>query len=372
MIAALALFLVLATPASFEDLLRTGLLALQKGDLQGDRTRLEAASKLEQRNPRVWLGLAQTYWKLKEPQLAGAAAQHAETLSPDDPAVLDGLLFYYSESGGHAKVIELGGRAIQKEDRANVRELLAKAYVETRQPEKAVTEFEAALRLRPYEEAYYFELAQLLLRLQKFDAALEILNTGTQRFDKSAQLELARGVALYGLRRFPEAIDSFLRTIQLAPEVPQPYLFLGRMLDQAESKLPDAVQAFAALAKSDPANFMGSLLYAKALIAQSGDSAQAESLLRESIRRKNDYWESHFELGLLLERRRQFAESAGELEKAVALNPEDATAHYHLARVYDRLGKTTAAAAQRALHAKLSSRADGGSGAMGLPAPVLK
>ena len=45
-------------------------------------------------------------------------------------------------------------------------------------------------------------------------------------FDRSPQLELALGVTYYGLRRFPESVDQFFKTIDLAPDIPQPYAFL--------------------------------------------------------------------------------------------------------------------------------------------------
>src|SRR6202021_2667153 len=103
---------------------------------------------------------------------------------------------------------------------------------------KAVPEFRRASQMRPYDEGFTFEEAQAYLHRQKFAEALKILQPARERCDKSAQIELATGVALYGLRRFPETIDSFLRTIQLAPDVEQPYVFLGRMIDQAEDKMP--------------------------------------------------------------------------------------------------------------------------------------
>ena len=330
------LLLLFANPAAFDELLRSGLIALNKNDLATAQKQLEAASKMQPGRAEVWLGLAQTYWKQQQPKLAETAAAKAEPLAAENPAILRGLALYYSEAGQSAK---------------------------------AAGELQAALRLRPYEEAYYFELSQLYLREQKFEAALETLKAGVKLFDKSAQLELARGVALYGLRRFPEAIDSFLRTIQLAPEVPQPYLYLGRMLDQAEGKLPEIAKAFAGYQRANPQSYLGSFLSAKALVLENGESAQIEALLRESIAKNGGFWESHFELGLLFEKRRDFAGAAAELEKAIALSPKDPAPHYRLARIYDRLGKKTEAERQRQLHATLSAEERPG---MQSPAPVLK
>ncbi len=168
------------------------------------------------------------------------------------------------------------------------------------QPAKWIRASRSGRRLSicdPYEDRYYFGLAQELLQLQKFQLALETLDTGVKIFDKSAQLQLARGVALYGLRRFPESIDAFLLTIRLAPDVEQPYVFLGRMLDVAESKLPAVTEVLSAYSKSQPNNPMSSLLYAKALAAGSGDAEKIETLLRQSIKLNDALWEVPLRVG---------------------------------------------------------------------------
>lgn len=321
MISLVSLLLLFASPESFDQLLRAGLASLNTNNLPAAQSQLEAATKADPRRAQAWVALAQTYFKLKKPQLANSAALKAESLAPGDPVIIHGLAFYYSETGNFDKVVAL---------------------------------WQEALRMRPYEETYYFELAQQLLRMQKFETALATIEKGVKLFDKSAQLELARGVALYGLRRFPDAIDSFLRTIRLAPEVDQPYIFLGRMLDVAEDRTPVITQVLAAYAQSQPDRYISSFLYAKALAASGGNADQIESLLRKSIALRNDFWESHFELGLALERKRSFDEAAKELERSVELNPNEPVPHYRLARIYDRLGKTSEANQQREIHARLA------------------
>src|SRR5438552_14811403 len=94
-----ALLLLLGASSTFEESFRTGLLALQSGDLHAAETNLEAAAKLAPRNGRVWVALAQTYWKLNENVKADAAAAKAEALAPRDPLVLSSLAIYYGESG---------------------------------------------------------------------------------------------------------------------------------------------------------------------------------------------------------------------------------------------------------------------------------
>jgi hypothetical protein len=76
--------------------------------------------------------------------------------------------------------------------------------------------------------------------------------------------------------------------------------------------------------------------------------------LRKSIAVNDDFWESHFELGGVLEARRDFAGAARESRRAAELNPKNPGVHYRLARVYDRLGKTDEAKAEHALHERLT------------------
>lgn len=354
MSAVLSLFLLFASANSHDELLRAGLVALNANDLATAESKLHAAIESDPRRPQAWVALAQTYFRLKRPELADHAAVKAESLAPADPIILQGLAFYYSETGNFEKVVSLVRKALAREDRAEFHELLAKAYAATAKADNSVAELQAALRIRPYEESYYFELSQQLLRMQKFEAALEIIAKGVSLFDKSAQMELARGVALYGLRRFPDAIDSFLRTIQLAPEVEQSYIFLGRMLDIAEDRTPAITHALAAYARSEPDRFISSYLYAKALAVNGGNADQIESLLRKSIALRNDFWESHFELGLALERKRALDQAAKELERSIELNPNEPVPHYRLARIYDRLGRIPEATRQRDIHARLA------------------
>lgn len=296
-------FYVLLFAGQFDSTFREGLVALNQNNLAVAETHLEEASRLEPRNARVWLALAETYWKLHQPLPTEAALSKAEAGAANDDVVRRGLSTFYATAG----------------------------------------------------EAYYFDVAQAHLRQQDFAAALTALDAGRKQFDSSAQLELAAGVAYYGLRRFPEAIDSFLRTIELDPGIEQPYVFLGRMLDQAEARLPRITALFAEFAKRAPDNYLSTFLYAKAL-ALGNQPGPAETLLRQSIARNGAFWESHFELGALLAGQRKWEDAAAEMQRAAQLNPRDAATHYHLARLYDRLGKPAEAAAERELHARLTGQ----------------
>jgi tetratricopeptide (TPR) repeat protein len=322
-----ALLFLFAASATFDESLRAGLIALQRGDLAAAQTNLEAASKLAPRDGRAWVALSQTYWRQHRDADAEEAAGKAAKLAPEDPAVLQSLAIYYSET------------------RQTLKAAQATAKYSAKVPEKG--------DVRERAGELYFEAARPLLDQQKFAEAVVILKEGAARLPKSAQLALALGVACYGLRRFDEAADAFLRTIEIAPETEQPYAFLGKILDQIPSRLPQVTQRFAEYEAAHPTSAAGYLLHAKALDAQALEPETALRLLEKSIAIQAGDASAHFEMGAVLDRLQRFAEAAAEFARAAELAPSDAAAHYRLARDYDRIGKHDAAQAEREKHAQL-------------------
>ena len=323
----LALLFFLAAAGAADDSFREGLIALDRGDLALAQAKLEAASQAAPRDGRVWVALSQTYWRQHREADAEEAAAKAATLGPEDPAVQQSLAIYYSETHQPVKAAQSAAKYSSK------------------------VADNVAARDRAIE--LYFEAAKPLLDQQKFAEASAILEEGAQRLPKSAQLELALGVSDYGLRRFDAAADAFLRTIEIAPETEQPYVFLGRILDQIPSRLPQVAQRFAAYEAAHPENAAAYLLHAKALDAQSVSPEVSLRLLDKSIALNGRDAAAHFEKGTVLDRMQRFTDAALEFSRAVELAPADAAAHYRLARDYDRMGKHEAAAIEREKHAQL-------------------
>jgi tetratricopeptide (TPR) repeat protein len=323
----IALLLILAAAPSFEQPFRNGLLALQRNDLAEARTDLETASRMAPGNGRIWVALSQTYWKLKDGSKADSAAAKAEKLGAADPAVLSALVIFYSETGHGLQAAEAQAR-----------------YA-------GLVPQDAGARQRA--EQLYFEMSQPLLQKGDFGAALTILQNGADHLKDSAQIHLALGVACYGLRRFDDAAAAFLRTIAIAPEIEQPYTFLGKFLDQIPGRLPEVTKVFAAYAAANPTKAAGYFLQAKAMNAQAIDPERARRLLEKALSMDDRDAAAHFELGNALERLQSYPEAAHEFERAAQLAPDDPAVHYRLSRVYDRLGRADAAEVERERHAVL-------------------
>ena len=215
-------------------------------------------------------------------------------------------------------------------------------------PDRAVIEYQKAVRLDPNTESHYTDLAHLLLRTQNFHEAIVVLEAARPRFPKSAQIPLSLGVAYYGQRRFGEAVGAFLGASKLDPDAEQPVAFLGRILEHAADRLDEVTACFAAFSERHPDHWLGHFL--------SGKAAGDEKSLRRSIALQPGYWESHFELGSVLEQRnRDLPAALVEYQEAARLAPKTPAPHYRLFRLYTRLGQAEKAASERALHEKLAA-----------------
>lgn len=319
---AFTLLLLAGTSQSFDSAYRAGLIALGQNQLAEAESNLETAAKFAPSNARVWAALAETWTKLGKGKEADGAAQKAESLGSADPLVSHALAIYYSQTSRPLKAAQLESK-----------------YA-------AANPADTAAKQRAAE--WYFAAVEPLLKQQRFGDALAILNPAHKQLPGDAQIQLALGVAYYGLRRFDDAATQFLKTIDLAPEQRQPYVFLGRMLDQAPTELNDAGPRFAAYRKAHPDDELGYLLEAR-----TAEPQKARELLQKAIELAPNDPAAHLELGVLEEKIQRLPDAAAELERAAALDASDPITHYHLARVYDRLGRPDRARAERETHAKL-------------------
>jgi Flp pilus assembly protein TadD len=380
--------LALADPGKANSLLQQGLMALQQGQLQQARESLEAASEIEPNNPYAWTSLAETYFKLKDRKRASSAAEIAEKVGSQDPIVWHALAMYYSESGEFRRAAEFEARfsesaksdgdataraaalylnagdtqkalplarksALQQHSAAN-EDRLGRALIASGQLTEGTLHFQDAARLAPADPQVAFDYSQALLRKEEFGAAADALGSALQAHPGDPQLVLAMGVARYGQRRFEESITLFLRVIKLDANIEQPYTFLGQILDQAGSHLGEITDAYKTWLARKPRNANASFLLGKALLI-GGNDGEAEVLIRRSISIDNRRWDSHYELGLLEMKKHRYQEALAELIRSRELAPAQPTPHYQLARVYDRLGQSEEAKAERAIHEKLSS-----------------
>ena len=366
----LQLLLVLATAVAVAPVLadeageavRAGFEALNEQRFPEAVERLETAVRLDPSNPQSWIGLAQARRLSGDADGAEAAIARLLTDFPPSPVLAHGVATYYLQSGNPVRAAEVARSGLERGPHVELFDVLGKALTENGEVEQAERAFRSAIELRPYDEDLRYNLGYLFLRTANYDEAVAAFEEARAVFDKSPRIELGVGVARYAQRRFGDAIDAFLRVSRLAPGFEQPHYFLGAALEHAADRLPAVQQRFRAFAAARPKHYLGPFLEAKGLLAAAGPRAssetlrQASALLETSLERRPEFWEAHFELGLIRERSKEYARARARFERAIELSPESTKPRYRLARVLNRLGEHEAAKEQQALHDELVAK----------------
>ncbi len=348
------LFLSLLAAAPQSGLLQQGLVALQHNQLAEARKDLEQASQADPKNAYVWSSLAETYLRLDERERAFAAAAKAEHLDAGNPIVAHALALFYLDSGDGKKAVIFAELAAKKNPTAAAIDLLGRALIIDGESKEGIAQLALAWKQAQANPHIAFDYADALLHEEDFTQAADVLTTTRASNPKDAQLTIALGVARYGQRRFSDAIELFLTTIQLDPTAERPYVFLGKMLDQAGPRLPEITADYERWVKTNPDNAQAQLLLAKALLSADPHSERAFELLDRSVKLDTNNWQAHYELGVLLENRKDYEAAAKELAAAAQISPGQPMPHYRLARVYDRLGQVDRARTEREIHRQLT------------------
>jgi predicted Zn-dependent protease len=336
--------------------LQLGLQALRDGHLREAQQEFETVLKSDSKNPYAWASLAETDRRMGDAQAANEAARKAEEAGGSVPAIQHALASFYSQTGdwSHAAKLEAQfANSPQADEQAALR--AAELFNKAEDAADAERTLQEALGRYPKSAGVAFANAQLLLQRLDFPGADKAISAALIAHPDNAQLVLTAGVVHYGERRFEEAIADFLRVIRIDPSIPQPYQFISNMIEQAGPQLPAVTGAFEARVKAVPEDKVAKLALAKALLAVDARSPRAESLLKEVLASDEQSWEAHYELGVLLEARHEYATAAAQLNRAAEKAPQQPAIHYHLARVYDRLGDSSHAAAERKKHQELTT-----------------
>lgn len=379
-----------------EALIQRGLRALQQRDIPAAQGLLESALEESPEEARAWIALAQVYRILNLHEQARRHVAQAARFGEDDPLIQHALAMFYSDYGNWAeaakweerfarsergdrdaflrtvslylqadmplKATEVGTAALERGTSPELHNALGKAFTMAGQLEAGIRHLKLAVEADPYEESLHYDLGHFYLRQLDFEAATQAFLAGRDYFDKSTAIELGLGIAAYGQRSFSQAVDHFLRASELSPDMEQPHAFLGRLLQHAGNRIEEVTERMRLFHQRQPENPLGPFLYGQVLLSRIGarndpEALQtAEDLLRESIKRKDDFWESHYELGVLLEKKREYDAAETHLIRAVELNPDASKPHYRLARVYQRLGKSKDAKRERDLHKTIAER----------------
>ena len=261
------------------------------------------------------------------------------------------LALAYLETGVTQSSREVIQALIQRQDKADLHNLLGDVEEKEGHVQQSAEQYETAARMDPSEKNL-FDLANELLMHRGFQPGLKVLDFATQKYPQSAKLRVALGVARYSLGQYDQAIEALCQAVDLDPKDTRALNFLGKMYDVAPEKADEVTRRLARFAREYPSNAAANYYYALSLRRRTteGHSArvdrEAERLLLRATKLRPGWADAHYQLGLLYEDESLQDNAIREYQLSVRLRPEFAKAHYRLAHLYEKKGQPQLAQAE--------------------------
>jgi tetratricopeptide (TPR) repeat protein len=295
-------------------------------------TEFRALTEIEPGFADGFVSLGQAYMENGDYKSAIAPLKHALQLN-EALVPAHRLLGYALLTQGYA------AEAIPHLERAQDKAALGIAQIQTGQLPEAVANLQVAVAARPNDPdlLYYLSRASGLLAKQSVDTLLAA-------YPDSARAHQAMAENYFVLRRMPDAEKEYREALRLRADIPEVRLELGEVYAGA-FQWAKAEDEFRAQIKLQPGNAEAEYRLGIALLEQ-GKAQEARKELLQSDRLMPDMPETLYSLGKAasLEGDADAAEKAWT--KLLSVEKESslaAQAHFGLAGLYRKQGKTAAA-----------------------------
>ena len=252
------------------------------------------------------------------------------------------------KAGEREAAIETGEALVAKGYRkAELYNLLAGAYNEAGQTQRAYDALRTATEIDPADENNYLDLVTIALDHNNLELGFEIAGIGLSHVPQSYRLRLQRGAVFAMTGRLSDAEGEFRAATRSAPDANIAYVALA-MAQMQSGKVSDAVDGLRARRSQAPENFLinrylGEALSREGVTPGTDTEKEAFEALQHAIRANPQSASAHVLLGKLFFARGDFDHAAQEFEEALKLQPADASPAYQLALVYRKRGNTAKA-----------------------------
>ena len=233
---------------------------------------------------------------------------------------------------------------IERQETAELHDLLAEVEEKSGNFLEAAKEFERAAHMEPSEK-HIFDWGVELLLHQTFEPAIKVFRSGVGRYPSSAKLWIGLGIAHYSRGHYDDAVQDFSRATDLEPSDPRPYLFLAQTYNISSAESQGVTERLRRFAELQPNNAQAQLNYAVCLWKGKRGQAvpenlgEVESRLKKAAALDPRLAEAHLQLGILYAGRREYPAAIREYEQAIKLKPDLIDAHYRLGQAYVRAGE---------------------------------
>jgi tetratricopeptide (TPR) repeat protein len=221
---------------------------------------------------------------------------------------------------------------------ANVLASIASTYESAGENPLALDTYQKAIAADPTNPDRYLDCTRLLIDLDRYDAATEIVQRGISLVPDDYPLTIRLGAIEMMRGNREKAREAYHKAIAEHPAIALGYVALAQTY-MKEGKDEDALKILTDGRAAVPRDF--ALEYVFGLVSfQLGRQKPAMEALKGAEELAPTVVEPHYQLGLLYMQLQEWTGAQEEFEQVLKLDPHNAATYYQLSRTYQRLGKT--------------------------------
>ncbi len=201
---------------------------------------------------------------------------------------------------------------------------------------EALEAYRAALVADPSNPDRTLDYTRLLMDMDRYDEAIQVVQTGLGETSSTAPLQLRLGAVEMVKGNYTAARDAFKSALDIDPQLDTAYVGLAQTYAR-QANDPEAIHVLETAREKLPGHYL--LEYYFGLLASRlGRVQEAILALEKAAQLQPKSPDPFFELGKIYSSQRDWPKARDAFVHAVELNPEFAPAHYQLSQVYARLG----------------------------------
>lgn len=211
------------------------------------------------------------------------------------------------------------------------------AYLDIRQWDKAMEDFNKALALDPQMKKVHQHRAFVYFQNEEYDRALADLNVEAQRSPRDAEIYSSRGNVYQRMGELDKAMADYAQALQLDPDDAQIDMNIGN-IHGMRGELEQALKFYDTALQKDPGYFFAH--HNKGITYdQLGQEDKAVEALTKAIKAAPRFPDSYFARGNIYLRRKEYGPALADYNDAIRLQPFSPETVYNRGIVYKHLGK---------------------------------
>jgi tetratricopeptide (TPR) repeat protein len=250
------------------------------------------------------------------------------------------LALLYDNQPAEASTL-LAGLHAERPAHADTLMFLGSAFEMQQKMPEALEAYRAALVADPSNPDRTLDYTRLLMDLDRYDEAIQIVRTGMGESAATGPLQLRLGAVEMIKGNYDAARDAFHAALATDPQLDAAYVGIAQTYARQANDV-DAIRILEAGREKLPGHYL--LEYYFGLLASRlGREQEAIPALEKAAQLEPNSPDPFYELGKLYVAQQDWQQARLALEHVIALRPEFSPAHYQLSRVYAHLGLSSKA-----------------------------